>query len=239
MNENNIKNLIAGLFMIFMLFVMIFIAFFLSGGFKREETKTYITNFDSISGLNVGSDVSYKGFNIGKVSKIAINKKNPKLVSVYLDVNDTIPIYKQTISTLKTVGITGQSMVELSLVITKKDTRLELIDRRGKKIPIIKSKPSQFDKILKKVDRIASSLDEISSKFNKMMSPSNLEQFNELTDSVNVLLTNLSNSSIYFNKTLLNFNETMTESQESITRLNDVLRMLQYDPSVIVRGVEH
>ncbi len=31
MNENSVRNLIAGLFVIFMLFVMIFIGFFLSG----------------------------------------------------------------------------------------------------------------------------------------------------------------------------------------------------------------
>ena len=72
-----------------------------------------------------------------------------------------------------------------------------------------------------------------------MMSPQNLDIFNEFTDSINILLYNLSNSSIYFNKTLLNFNETMTESQETITRLNNVMRMLQYDPSIVVRGVEH
>lgn len=72
-----------------------------------------------------------------------------------------------------------------------------------------------------------------------MMSPQNINKFNEFTDSINILLYNLSNSSIYFNKTLMNLNDTMTESQETITRLNDVMRILQYDPSIIVRGVEH
>ena len=107
------------------------------------------------------------------------------------------------------------------------------------KILEIKSKPSQLESILKKVGGIATSLEEISQKFNKMMSPQNLDRFNEFTDSINILLYNLSNSSIYLNKTMLNFNETMTQSQETITRLNDVMRMFQYDPSIVVRGVEH
>lgn len=92
---------------------------------------------------------------------------------------------------------------------------------------------------MNKVSAIASSLEEISGKFNKMMSPENLDRFNQFTDSVNMLLYNLSNSSIYFNKTLMNLNETMTESQETITRLNNVIRILEYDPSTIVRGVDH
>ncbi|ASG67547.1 mammalian cell entry protein [Francisella halioticida] len=239
MNENSIKNLIAGLFVIFMVFVMVFIGFFLSGGFRNQSTTTYMTNFSSISGLNVSSSVSYKGFDVGKVSDISINKKNPKLVSVYMKIDSSIPMYKQTVATLQTVGITGQSVVELSLDINKNDVGLDLIDKQKDKINIIKSKPSQFTNIMKKVGAIADSLEQISAKLNRMLSPDNLNKFNEFTDSINILLYNLSNSSIYFNKTLMNFNDTMTESQETIARLNDVMRLLQYDPSIIVRGVEH
>ena len=48
MNENSVRNLIAGLFVIFMLFVMIFIGFFLSGGFKTQASSKFVTNFNSI-----------------------------------------------------------------------------------------------------------------------------------------------------------------------------------------------
>ncbi|GAB4223577.1 MAG: MlaD family protein [Francisella sp.] len=239
MNENSIKNLIAGLFVIFMIFVMAFIGFFLSGGFKDKNTTTFVTNFRSISGLSVGSDVSYKGFDVGKVSEISINKKNPKLVSVYMKINSDIPIYKQTVATLTTIGITGQSKVELSLDIGKNHTSLDLIDIKKGEIPEIKSKPSQFESIFKKVNAIAGSLEEIATKLNKMMSTQNLERFNQFTDSINVLLFNLSNSSIYFNKTLMNLNETMDKSQEAITRLNNVMKILEYDPSIVVRGIDH
>lgn len=37
----------------------------------------------------------------------------------------------------------------------------------------------------------------------------------------------------------MNLNDTMTENQEAITRLNDVIRILEYDPSTIVRGIDH
>lgn len=137
------------------------------------------------------------------------------------------------------MGITGQSKVELSLDIDAKNTSLDLIHIKKGQIPEITSKPSQLESIMNKVSAIASSLEEISGKFNKMMSPENLDRFNQFTDSVNMLLYNLSNSSIYFNKTLMNLNETMTESQETITRLNNVIRILEYDPSTIVRGVDH
>ncbi|QIV95663.1 phospholipid/cholesterol/gamma-HCH transport system substrate-binding protein [Allofrancisella inopinata] len=238
MNENSIKNIVAGLFVIFMVFVMIFVGVFLSGGFKSQATTTFVTNFKSISGLSVGSDVSYKGFSIGKVSDILINKENPKLISVYMKIYDNITIFKQTVATLQPMGITGQSKVVLSFNISKEDTALEPLTKTKGKIPEINSKPSQIESILNKVNNIADSLQQISNKFNKMLSQENIQRFNEFTDSVNILLYNLSNSSLYFNKTLVNLNENMTESQEAISRLNDVIRLLQYDPSIIVRGVE-
>ncbi|MDE4980576.1 MlaD family protein, partial [Francisella tularensis subsp. holarctica] len=76
---------------------------FFSGGFKDQHSTTFVTNFNSISGLNVCSDVSYKGFSFGKVSDISINKNYPKLVSVYMKINSIIQIYKQTLATLQSM----------------------------------------------------------------------------------------------------------------------------------------
>ncbi|MFC4891452.1 MlaD family protein [Pseudofrancisella aestuarii] len=239
MNENSFKNLFAGFFVLFMLFVMIFIGFSLSGGFKQQPTTTYVANFKSISGLNDGSVVSYKGFKVGKVSKIEINPKNPKLVSVFMQINNDITIYQQTVATLQAVGITGQSQVELSLKIDKNDKALEPIKVISNSVPEIATMPSQFDSIMQNVNGISKSLNEMASKFNGMMSEENMGAFNNLIDSTNILLYNLSNSSIYFNKTLMDMNETMVDMQETIVRLNGVLQLLEYDPSIIVRGVKH
>ena len=66
---------------------------------------------------------------------IMINKNNPKLVSVYMKINSQIPIYKQTVATLQSIGITGQSKVELSLDIDEENTSLDLLPNKKDKFP--------------------------------------------------------------------------------------------------------
>ncbi|MDE5015013.1 MCE family protein, partial [Francisella tularensis subsp. holarctica] len=76
---------------------------------------------------------------------------------VYMKLNIQIPIYKHTVSTLQSIGITGQSKVELSLDIDEKNTSLDLIHIKKGQIPEIKSKPSQLERNINKVRAIASS----------------------------------------------------------------------------------
>ena len=239
MNENSIKNLIAGLFVIFMVFVMIFLAFLFSGGFNKTETTTYITNFNTISGLNPGADVSYKGLSVGKVNDIYINKNNPELISVQMDIDSDVNIYKQTVTTLQSVGITGQSNVELSFKLKKGEKELTIIPKDNKKIQVIPSMPSALTSIIKKVNTMATSLEEISEKLNTMLSPHNMLKFDELTNNTNDLIYNLNNSSLYFNKTLMNLDSNLAESEITLARFGDLLTKLEYDPSIIVRGIQH
>jgi phospholipid/cholesterol/gamma-HCH transport system substrate-binding protein len=48
---------------------------------NSEETNTYVIYFEeSVSGLDVGSHVDYRGMRIGLVSYIGIKPDNPQLV---------------------------------------------------------------------------------------------------------------------------------------------------------------
>ena len=239
MNEHSIKNLIAGLFVIFMVFVMIFLSYLFSGGFDKTETTTYVTNFNTISGLNPGADVSYKGLSVGKVDSIYINKKDPELISVQMDIASDVQIFKQTVATLKSVGITGQSNIELSFKLKKGQKKLTVIPKNHNEIQVIPSVPSRLTSIIKKINTMASSLNEISEKLNTMLSPHNMLKFDQLTNSTNDLIYNLNNSSLYFNNTLINLDSNLTESEITLTRFGDLLTKLEYDPSILVRGVQH
>jgi phospholipid/cholesterol/gamma-HCH transport system substrate-binding protein len=239
MNENSIKNLIAGLFVIFMVFVMIFFSYLFSGGFNKTETTTYVTNFKTIAGLNPGADVSYKGLSVGKVNDIYINKKDPELISVEMDIESDIQIFKQTVATLQSVGITGQSNVELSFKLKKGQKELTVIPKSKNSIQVIPSVPSTLTSIIKKVNTMATSLEEISEKLNTMLSPHNMLKFDELTNNTNDLIYNLNNSALYFNKTLMSLDTNLTQSEITLSRFSDLLTKLEYDPSILVRGIQH
>ena len=240
MNENNRRDLVVGLFVLFIIFVMVFIGYSLSGGLKKEPTQTYTANFKSITGLNEGSSIFYKGFKIGKVGKIFINPKKPQYVSVDMEINKDIIIYKQTVASIESIGITGQAQIELSLDLDDNQIH-KLIPIKIIKgdIPEIKTMPSQLDSILKNVNKISNSLAQITNKVNNFLSSNSYKRFQLLTQSAITLMYNISNSSLYFNKTLVNLNNSMIDVRQLIQKTNNVLSLIEYDPSVIINGVEH
>jgi len=239
MNEHNIRNLIAGLFVIFMIFTMIFVGLSLSGNLGHQKTYTYKANFKSINGLHDSSNVSYKGFNIGKVQKIQINQEDPRLVEVIMTINQDITIYKQTKATLKSLGVTGQCDVELFLEVHENEG-LQPIDRHGAKDVVeIPTEPSQLSSIINNIDSISKSLKEMAEKINSMMSSESIASADDLMKNFNKVLYNISNSSIYFNKTALSVNNILSAAEVSINKLNVILGMMEYDPSVLVTGITH
>jgi phospholipid/cholesterol/gamma-HCH transport system substrate-binding protein len=82
-------------------------------------------------------------------------------------------------------------------------------------------------------------LEEISEKLNTMLSPHNMLKFDELTNNTNDLIYNLNNSALYFNKTLMSLDTNLTQSEITLSRFSDLLTKLEYDPSILVRGIQH
>ena len=79
-----------------------------------EKTTPYEAHFEeSVSGLNVGSRVSYRGIRIGYVSYIGIKPDNPQLVLVRINIDDPNQIHQGDLASLKLEGITGTSFINI------------------------------------------------------------------------------------------------------------------------------
>lgn len=74
----------------------------------------YDVLFTDVSGLNVSSDVSLNGLTVGKVIKMGINRSDPSLVRVEIEVADGTPVKTDTVAKLQSQGVTGVSYVSLS-----------------------------------------------------------------------------------------------------------------------------
>lgn len=85
-------------------------------GFRIAEHKhSYVTFFEgeSLSGLEIGATVKYRGIPIGKVSKIAYDAKNLSRVRVLLTVDGEFPMKKDMVAEAGLMGITGLKYVEI------------------------------------------------------------------------------------------------------------------------------
>ncbi len=83
---------------------------------KVELDRTYEQYdilFDSVAGLGVASAVQYNGVTVGEVQRIALDRYDPSLVRVRIQIFASTPIRVDTVATLATQMVTGVSFVAL------------------------------------------------------------------------------------------------------------------------------
>jgi phospholipid/cholesterol/gamma-HCH transport system substrate-binding protein len=95
--------------------------------------------FDTVAGLGQASAVQYNGVDVGKVLNIALDRFDPSLVRVRIEIYASTPIRQDTMATLASMGVTGVSFVALAGGSADAE-RLAVIPPAD--VPVIASKPS-------------------------------------------------------------------------------------------------
>ncbi len=77
--------------------------------FKKEQV-TYYAYFKDVGGLSIGADVRVAGVKVGKVEKMTFADGRVKVV---LQIKKSVPIYKNAVAKIKSLGILGDKYVEI------------------------------------------------------------------------------------------------------------------------------
>jgi len=105
----------------------------------------YDVVFDTVAGLGTSSAVRYNGVDVGTVLAIALDRENPALVRVRIEVYASTPIRSDTVATLASQGVTGVSFVALEGG-SADSPRLQRIAPNP--VPVIPSKPSVVQELM-------------------------------------------------------------------------------------------
>ncbi|WP_372674906.1 MlaD family protein [Aquicoccus sp.] len=101
--------------------------------------------FDTVAGLGQASAVQYNGFNVGKVLTIALDRDDPALVRVRIEILASTPIRVDTVATLASQGVTGVAFVALEGG-SARAPRLEAVPPAD--VPVIASRPSVLQDLI-------------------------------------------------------------------------------------------
>ena len=186
--ESRINYTAVGLFVVLLVIGLAGAAYWLATGGKNHDFERYlIYASDSVSGLNVNSNVLYRGVNVGKVERIRIDPENPERIRIVVDIDANVPIRTDTVAQLRPQGVTGLSMLNLTGGSAEKDLKA----KPGQKYPVIPYEPSVFSKLegglnetMVTVTRLGKRLDHVLNKHNVQALSETLTNLQQLSQTL-------------------------------------------------------
>lgn len=128
----------------------------------------------SVIGLANGSPVLYNGVNIGRVADISLNPGNVREVLVTVDIAAKVPVYQDTVATIRLLGLTGNAAVQL-----KGGTPGSAVLATNPADPgQIESVSSPLNTLLESSEGIVVTANKVLSQLDTLLSDSNIERIN-------------------------------------------------------------
>lgn len=261
--ETKINYTVVGAFVIIMFAAIVFGIIWLSSGFSFEHYNIYkIYMQESVSGLSEDSTVEYNGVNVGSVRSIELNRRNPQLVEILLNIKSNTPITKGTVATLTTRGLTGITYIGLK---DKSTDLTPLTALPGQPYPVIRTAPSIFLRIDIALTQFSKNFREISESIQRLLDKDNLKSIKatlvnlqefshtlaQNSKKLNIIMDNTAKASQRFAPLMQSGasamrrleTQTLPAAYQLISNLDDVSQSLseitaeiKENPSVLIRG---
>lgn len=223
--DSRINFFKVGLFVsIISFFLVVFIFWLGKYGLEDKKYDEYITYFsESVSGLNIGSSIKYKGFDVGVVKDIKIDPHNSERIQIDIQIQKGTPIKEDNFAVLGNLGITGLKYIELQG--GSKDSQLLSANSKGTKI--IASKRSALSSFVDSTEDITKELILLLVQIKKVLDDRNLANFSAILSNSEKTMQNIENFSSY-----------LVKNQEKIDELLNSIKTLSINGSSSFKSVQ-
>ncbi|MDX1678478.1 MlaD family protein [Arsukibacterium sp.] len=112
--ETKANYIIVGIFTLLFAVAAVLFGLFSAKYASDSSWQRYQVVFNqSVIGLANGSPVLYNGVSVGRVADIGLDPQNVSQVLVTVDIEAGVPIYQDTVATIRLLGLTGNAAVQL------------------------------------------------------------------------------------------------------------------------------
>ena len=184
-----------GLFVIALVTSLLILVFWLGKfGFEKKKFDEYSIYFqESVSGLNIGSSIKYKGFEVGNVNEIKLNPLNSEEIQLNIVIKKGTPIKEDNYAILGNLGITGLKYIELKG--GSNDSKLLQKDENG--FRIISSKTSDLTTLVDSTTDLTNELTLVLAQMKKLLADENIKTISEILGKTQNSMTNVEQFSLY------------------------------------------
>lgn len=170
--ETRANYLLVGLFVLVFTFGgFAFVLWLAKFQFDTDFRKYDIRYEGSVTGLNEGSPVRYRGVRVGEVTRIRLNPQDPEEVRITIEIDATTPVRSDTVATLELESI-ASGVLYVQLSETSKESA-PLTVEPGEPRPVIESRTSGLQELFQGAPEIMRKVDSLLEKANDILDDEN------------------------------------------------------------------
>jgi phospholipid/cholesterol/gamma-HCH transport system substrate-binding protein len=219
--DPKVNYTVVGLFVVALIIIAIVAAIWLSGG-PRKQYDTYLVLMNEpVSGLSEQALVRFNGVDVGYVSSVKLNPKDPQQVLLILKVDTDVPINQSTSATLMMQGITGITYIGLSAKAAEAPP-LEVTP--GYDYPIIQSSPSLLMELDAAVRDVTTDIKKFTRTIDQLFDEENQTAIKNTLQNLQQITRTISNNSMEIDTSLKNLNQTLKSAVVASGQLPDTLQ---------------
>ena len=175
--ETRANYVLVGAFVVICIAGLFIAMLWVAGAQYREEYTYYRTYFNGpVTGLGKGTIVRYNGIDVGHVTELAFDQADPKRVIVTLQIDPTLRLHVDSVTSIESQGLTGASYVEITGGTA---TSALLRAGAGQEFPVITSKASTLQELAQAGPELLAKLNVTGERFNDLLNDTNRKAFAE------------------------------------------------------------
>lgn len=224
--RDNKQYLIVGLFVLISTTILLGVWLWFSS-YNRQVYNTYVTIFkESVDGVTTNSVVKYNGVEVGKVSRIELDPKDPRVIRLYLNILQQISLNKKTYATMKAQGVTGLFYISLS-VPADAESGDNIKPHNKKPYPIIATKQSLLSSLSDQAESIAGNINGLSMDMRTLLNEKNIEHVSNILANLDKLSFAVANSSDEINYSFKALGQVLKSVEQNSENLNTTFVQIQ------------
>ena len=174
--ETKAHHVLIGAFTLVVIAAAVVFALWLARTSVNRQYHYYdIVFMESVTGLSKGGAVQYNGIQVGEVSQLKLDPRDPRKVIARIRVASDTPVKIDTHAKLGLLGLTGVAFIQLTG--GKPDSPL-LLPTPDNPVPKIQSESSALSQLLNSGADIVTTLNGILAKADSLLSQENIDRIN-------------------------------------------------------------
>jgi phospholipid/cholesterol/gamma-HCH transport system substrate-binding protein len=195
-------------------------------GVQYSQEYAYYQAFfkGSVTGLGKGTATRYNGIEVGRITNLEFDPKDPQRVIVTMQVQPNLNIREDSVASIESQGFAGAPFGEITGGTAASPI---LVAHDDERYPVIKTKPSTFAELQQSAPEVVAKLSTAASRLNDLLNDDNrraishvLANLEETTQVIARRRADIDSALTNANQAMQNFNKASARFDTSLDQVN-------------------